>query len=535
MAAGDAPAAHPSPTFLNPDQSLAAYAQNRHNELIAQLRFMGLLVGIEAGSPEGSVERARNGVMEALSEFLAANETPLREQVDRELARYRERRDDPSLFDRFGVDEALRITELVNGIGSMGHPGDLTPMLGDIAGGSRTPNLAADLADGRLSPAGAAHVRQAANAYRSAAELQQAQNAAAAARRREWWSSVWDNLTGYYHERLAEIRAGRAGIAFAKTAIDAAYLVAEEIIYAGIIAAVVAVTGGAAAAIAPALRIALSVASRGARALGRAGNAAQAAGRQAVDKIYTVTLTKVRPAPVGNGPQPGPRVDTMEIDVENHPSAEEKASMGEAIGSNREPDAVEPEPAGGAGPGNGPRSQEAATSNPQATAPRTIDDLLVDGEVPSGEGFTSWWNDLSADEHAMLWADKDLRSDIKNEVLGGRRTHEWLKRSQLQKFKELGFSMDEIRAFVTPTRLTEGPDPERPPGTRWHHNKVGGGRGSGPGANRMHSSLDEIIANATSRNDLLRRYGYWANWWLDDGIDSLPPAMRDAIILAGGG
>jgi hypothetical protein len=51
----------------------------------------------------------------------------------------------------------------------------------------------------------------------------------------------------------------------------------------------------------------------------------------------------------------------------------------------------------------------------------------------------------------------------------------------------------------------------------------------------MHQALDEIIEGSTDRNQLLRRYGYWANSWLDSGIDSLPAAMRDAILRAGGG
>jgi hypothetical protein len=162
---------------------------------------------------------------------------------------------------------------------------------------------------------------------------------------------------------------------------------------------------------------------------------------------------------------------------------------------------------------------------------RSREELLPDGKVPEGKDFAPWWNDLSPAEHDLLWQDKRTQNTIRSRVLGGGGTHEWLKRSQLNKLKELGFSMEEIKAFTSPTRKTEGPNPIN--GERWRHTNEDGTTGKGSGD--MHKALDKLFEDVKDRNELLRRYGYWANSWLDGGIDSLPSALRDAILRAGGG
>jgi hypothetical protein len=91
--------------------------------------------------------------------------------------------------------------------------------------------------------------------------------------------------------------------------------------------------------------------------------------------------------------------------------------------------------------------------------------------------------------------------------------------------------MEEIKAFTSPTKTTSGPNPKT--GERWRHTNDDGKTGKGSGD--MHKALDELFKDVKDRNELLRRYGYWANSWLDNGIDSLPPALRDAILRAGGG
>gem|GEM_PF-4501871 len=110
--------------------------------------------------------------------------------------------------------------------------------------------------------------------------------------------------------------------------------------------------------------------------------------------------------------------------------------------------------------------------------------------------------------------------------------------SQQLEHKRLGFSMREIQDWVTATDVAEGPLP-RPTAsgaTRWRHNPVGGGRGSGVGSKTMHNALDALYSPpARNRNELLRRMGYFANSYLDGGVDGLPTGLRDAIMTAGGG
>jgi hypothetical protein len=189
-----------------------------------------------------------------------------------------------------------------------------------------------------------------------------------------------------------------------------------------------------------------------------------------------------------------------------------------------------PEPVNkvGSGPAQEPKPKpkDADDAAKMGQKTRSREELLPNGKVPEGKDFGPWWNKLTPEEHDLLWQDRRVQNTIRSRVLGSGGTHEWLKRSQLNKLKELGFSMEEIKAFTSPTKKTGGPNPLHS-GERWRH--------GGTGSTEMHNSLDELFKNAKDRNDLLRRYGYWANSWLDNGIDSLPPALRDAILRAGGG
>ncbi|PYE85159.1 HNH/ENDO VII family nuclease [Phyllobacterium leguminum] len=339
--AGLAPAAHPDNSFLSQSQNTAVYAQNRHNELLAQLRFMGLLCGIKGpnGKPE-DVANARNAVIEALSDFLASQGGPLAQQVQQDYDRYLEMRQGLDLFNRFGTAEAIDIGNAVNNIGRLGHPADNAPFLGEIADGKRMP----DVGNGRISQPGIDYISQAHGYYQSAAKKQQQLNAIVAERRRQWWNSVWENLTSYYNARLAEIKQGRMLEAVAKPAIDAAYVVAEELIYAGMISAIVAITGGAAATIGIGLRMAISIGSRSARFLTRAGSdLIEAAARQAADTIFDIRITKVEPAALPGQGQPGRLLHRQQVDVEKDLTPEEAAAFGEGgLGSTR-PDADAPE------------------------------------------------------------------------------------------------------------------------------------------------------------------------------------------------
>ena len=174
--------------------------------------------------------------------------------------------------------------------------------------------------------------------------------------------------------------------------------------------------------------------------------------------------------------------------------------------------------------------------------PRSREELLPDGKVPFDKHdatvFQSWWDDLSPEELTKLTSDPALLSKINNRIRSGGEAHEWLKVSQQLEHKRLGFSMKEVQEWVTATKDAQGPlpTPTAKGDVRWRHAPEGGGRGSGTGSKAMHNALDALYTPpAQNRNELLRRMGYWANSYMDGGVDGLPAGLRDALISAGGG
>jgi len=185
-----------------------------------------------------------------------------------------------------------------------------------------------------------------------------------------------------------------------------------------------------------------------------------------------------------------------------------------------------------------------ADPEPEVVPPRRVrsnEELAPGGKVPSNRngGFADWWDGLSHKELENLLADSDLTDKIGNRIRNGGGEHEWLKVSQQLEHKRLGFSMREIQDWVTATKDAQGPLPKPTASghTRWRHNPEAGGSGSGPGSKTMHNSLDALYGPppVSSRNDLLKRMGYWANSYIDGGIDGLPAGLRNAIKTAGGG
>ena len=457
-------------------QSCVGYAQDRAREYAAAVHFIGLLAGV-VGSPE-DIASARQTVRNALAGIgFSADDAELR-RISLEKAAEWKRLSDMRTSSMSMEERALHQARI------------------DAA--MEAWNDAAKPLAEKWGPAGVADQIG------------------------DFFSSLWSSLRDTYHRAIASIANGTWKHAICRLGIDAGFALLET----GVAAALASIGLGAAAAF---LKIVTRVAS---------------ASAPMVRVSVRATRNVVRDGPVDPGRATAESDFPRPINTETELTDAEKRILGEENEGNSEGSPTHDEgEAETRGDEAGREDEEERDRRdeeedepepPEPDRPRTRDQLLVDGEVPSGADFAPWWDDLSPEEHRTLWSDKAIRSDIRAEVLGRGGTHEWLKRSQLQKFKELGFSMNEIKAFTSPTKATEGPDPENP-GERWRHNPEGGGRGAGPGSGRMHRSLDRIIEDATSRNDLLRRYGYWANAWLDDGIDSFPAPMRDAIIQAGGG
>ncbi len=373
---------HQKATFMDEAIDLAIYAQNRHNELLAQIRFLGLLAGIKGpNDTDEDVENARNAIIEALSDFLASEGGPIDKQVSENYRAYRDMLDFSS--DQFGEIEGFIIHDLVSSIGRMGHPADLATYLNSAANGEFRPDYGYLVEGGHLSHQGAAYVERAHNFYQTAAQKQQVLNEQIAERRRQWWANIWNRLKSYYHARLAEIKDGRFLTAVGKTAIDSYYFVAEEILFEGLVIAIVALTGGVAALIAAALRIALTVASRAARVVSLSARSLKMAGaddvvqagiRQATDVVFEVKVTKVTKGEVASTPVPQNSIYRKEIDVEKDLTREELDTIGEGGYGSTRPDADANEPGT-----NGDRTE----NNNNELSPRPRKDIEC-FDVPRG-------------------------------------------------------------------------------------------------------------------------------------------------------
>ena len=150
-----------------------------------------------------------------------------------------------------------------------------------------------------------------------------------------------------------------------------------------------------------------------------------------------------------------------------------------------------PDPAKEKPDGSAAAADAAAYRHPrEGQPPRSQDELAPGGNIPSGEAFKSWWNDLSYDELRSLSQNKPLWKKIEDRIRNGGKMHEWLKVSQQLEHKRLGFSMEEIQQWVTATREANGPlpQPTAKGEIRWRHSPESG-RGSGPGSQTMHNAL----------------------------------------------
>ena len=235
-------------------------------------------------------------------------------------------------------------------------------------------------------------------------------------------------------------------------------------------------------------------------------------------------------------PEASHRIDYDKvIDVEHDLTPDERRAVGEGGQGSTQTDADAAEQGNGGATTN---VNDEPFVHPRAgDEPRPRSVLVPNNRVPGVGRFQDWWDDLSPAELEDLLSDRQLATTIGNRI---RRTgpnrggeHEWLKVSQQLTHKRLGFSMREIQDWVTGTRVAEGPlpTPDRFGNTRWRHMDEDG---NSPGSPAMHDALDALYdPPPSSRNELLRRMGDFAEDYLDSGIDSFPEGLRQAIEAAG--
>lgn len=216
-------------------------AETKYDEYAATIKFIGLLSGI---GPDEQVEKARNDLKEAILNALRIETTAAELALSQNYREYLDASKLATIYDTFSEDEALVISEVLGRVGSMGHPGDLGAYTGEIAGGSRTPDLSQHLEHGVLSPEGAEYIRTAAEKYRQAVEIQEELNDARAERWAQWWQGI-----GEWFEKLGQmIKDGNIGLMLCTVLFEGVFMLVEEAVIWGATAvasvAIGAVTAG---------------------------------------------------------------------------------------------------------------------------------------------------------------------------------------------------------------------------------------------------------------------------------------------------
>lgn len=316
-------------SFSDEARDSASYAMEAAGRIAAQYRFAGLVCGITGpNDTDEDVDRAREALMEAISDFLHPEGGPLDVQMQEQYQRYLEMKDATDLYDRFGEGDALWMGIVLPGV-SMGHPADTGSYAVDIARGLRAPDTSSALRRG-VSPEAVAYVNQAAEAYRRANELEVARRKLASERRRQWWKSVWTSIQDYYNDKMALVREGKYLLASTKIVVDGIELFHADIAIALIAAGIIAITGGITAVMAPiivgAVAAAVRVFKSGAGVLQRVGRASR---HGEAASIFKVELYRVERSVLGQ-PEARPGVHyERDIDVSRDLTDNERRVLGE--------------------------------------------------------------------------------------------------------------------------------------------------------------------------------------------------------------
>ena len=170
------------------------------------------------------------------------------------------------------------------------------------------------------------------------------------------------------------------------------------------------------------------------------------------------------------------------------------------------------------------------TPPPPGYSGRPLSTLLTNGKIPGSADFARWWDDLSSEELAYL-----IRAGYKSDIGDGIRfpggSHEWCMCSQMQKFKDWGVSMAQIKGFSTSTALTRGttaplrgpngqPYPSDWAGRPWSHPSSGVDNSSASRA--FHNELSQMIDNSATLRDFQNNLpGLLNRWGVDPSV--VPP------------
>jgi len=388
--------------------ALGDYAQSAFNEVLAQYRFMGLLAGIQGpNDTDQDVIDARNAIIEALGEFLQAG--PLAEQIGSGWSEVQQSRNalQERIFDalRSGSDDMQGVLAAQNLLDS------IVPEHVSNQGETHLEGLAAgnhDYTDqlARVPPEFRSDIERLIAQQAQLAGLEDARRAARRQAIVDWFKGVWDGITSYYHEKMDLIRNGQWLLATGQITVDIAVFAAEEVVVAGIVTAIIAITGGLAVGMALALRgavrMALSVARQGTRTVRRVN----------ATWDFRIELRKIEPGVLYSNPAPINITATRKLDYEHDVNVQtdltpdERLAMGEGGQGSTRPDTDSPEN-GDAGEGGINADDPPAFRHPRdGDPPRSNDELAPGDRIPFDKDdptvFQEWWDDLSPEELQQL-------------------------------------------------------------------------------------------------------------------------------------
>ena len=156
-----------------------------------------------------------------------------------------------------------------------------------------------------------------------------------------------------------------------------------------------------------------------------------------------------------------------------------------------------------------------------SVAPRTVDDLLVNGKVPdrTNGAFHRWFDELSTDDFNTLWADSSAQSTIRQRLLFKGGHHEWLVRARANVFKSWGLSVKDIantRQLTNRVNFANNP-----------RGGVPGGHVGFPSQSKVwHNELIGLVDQANDFNHFKRLLNDFADLRLDGGRRALPRQLR---------
>ncbi len=134
-------------------------------------------------------------------------------------------------------------------------------------------------------------------------------------------------------------------------------------------------------------------------------------------------------------------------------------------------------------------------------APRTVDQILVNGKIPTvRKGFNKWFDELTPEELKSIISDPKMYDTIAQRFRNGGGKHEWLMVREMQKVKEWGVPMNEIHRFTSKTTDLKWINPNTgKPGA--HTVIVDGVKQTGPGSKSMHLELQNMIKESNNLDD----------------------------------